>query len=188
MFFKKLVEQHGVDLFIADGLWFALAITDDQVGIYFFYFLSHQPELWDALGIDFFLVAKGYRFQAQNRFAGFAHWLDVLLESRRGRACSELTIRIYKDLRATRSRGSADSRDKRGGDIRIADPDSVALARHAADIVADIDIVIASSQVAACDVSEGSVVVPDVIEELRYHRLYCRRQYLTRAWTYPGQC
>jgi hypothetical protein len=188
MFFKKLVEQHGVDLFIADGLWFALAITDDQVGIYFFYFLSHQSELRDALRIDLFFVAKAHRFQGQNCFAGFAHWLDILLESCRGGAGSELTIRIYKDLRATRSRGSADSRDKRGGDIRIADPDGVALASHAADVVADVDIVISSSQVAACDVSEGSVVVPDVIEELRYHRLYCRRQYLTRAWTYPGQC
>jgi hypothetical protein len=94
-----------------------------------------------------------------------SHWLDVLLRSRRGRTRAELSARIYKDLGATGGRSSADSRDESGSNIRIADPDSVALARHTRNVVADIDIVIAARQVRAGNVAQGGAVIAGVVEK-----------------------
>jgi hypothetical protein len=68
-------------------------------------------------------------------------------------------------LGATGGRCSADSRDESGSDIRIADPDSVALARHIPNVVADIDIVIAARQVRAGDVAQRGVVTAGVVEK-----------------------
>ncbi len=55
MLLEKLIEQHRVDLLVANGLWLTVPITDDQVGVYFFYFLSNESELRYACGSDLFL-------------------------------------------------------------------------------------------------------------------------------------
>ena len=165
MLFEKLVEQHGVDLLVPNGLRLTLTITDDQVGVYFFYFLCNESKLGDTLGIDILFITKAHRLKRQNSSAGFAHWLYILLKSRRGHGRSELTTRIYKDGGPTRSRCSADSRNERGSDIRIADSDGVALICYAEDIVTDIDIIIAKGQAAASQIAQGGVVATDVVEE-----------------------
>ena len=56
-------------------------------------------------------------------------------------------------------------RDECGGDIRIADPDGVALACYPTNVVADIDIITSSRQVRAGDVAQGRVVAAGVIEK-----------------------
>ena len=122
--------------------------------------------------IDLLLVAKAHRLKRQDDFAGFAHWLDILLESRRGRAGSELTVGIYKDGSATEAVAPLIPVDECGGDIRIADPDGVALARHAANDVADIDIVSACGQIGAGAIAQGGVVATGVVEE-RYVTTGC---------------
>jgi hypothetical protein len=85
---------------------------------------------------------------------------------------SELTVRIYKDLGATRGRCSTDSLDKRGSDIRIADPDGVALACHTANVVADIYIIIACGQVGTGDGAQGRIEVTRVVKK-RYVTAGC---------------
>ena len=99
--FEELVKQHRVDLLVADRVRLTLAIADDQVGIYVFHFLSHQSKLRDALRINLFLVAKTHRLERQNRFAGFAHRLDLVLEPRGRRRGAELAICIDENSRAT---------------------------------------------------------------------------------------
>ena len=55
---------------------------------------------------------------------------------------------------------AADPSDDRGGDVWIADPDSVTLASHTIDVGADIDIItIAPAQVIAGVLSYGDVGV-----------------------------
>ena len=45
VFFKKLVEQHRIDLLVPDCLRLALFITGNEVGINFFHFLSNEPKI-----------------------------------------------------------------------------------------------------------------------------------------------
>ena len=62
MFFEKLVEQHRVHRFVANGVRLALLIASHQIGIYLFHLFGHQAELRNtALGINFFLVAERHR-------------------------------------------------------------------------------------------------------------------------------
>ena len=82
MLFQELIEQHRVDRLVADGLEFAVVVAFHQVGIHFFYLLSHQPELGMRLGSNSSFVAKGNRFQGEDYFARLVHRLDLLLETR----------------------------------------------------------------------------------------------------------
>ena len=77
---KKLIKQHRVYLFVADAVRFSFFIAHDQIWVYFFNFLSHQPKLLSGLRIDLLLVSKGNRFQPQERFTGFIDRFDVVLE------------------------------------------------------------------------------------------------------------
>jgi hypothetical protein len=42
--FEKLVEQHRVHRFVADGLRFSMFISGDQDGVNLGHFLGNQPE------------------------------------------------------------------------------------------------------------------------------------------------
>ena len=81
------------------------------------------------------------RFQRQDRFAGPVHWLDLVLEARRGSGCAQVTAGIDDYANATRHRDSANS-----GNVRIgltaarADADRIGLASY--PNVADVDVVI----------------------------------------------
>ena len=44
MFLEKFVEQHGVDLLVADGLGLAVGIASHQIGRRFSHFFSDQAE------------------------------------------------------------------------------------------------------------------------------------------------
>src|SRR6266480_7774982 len=122
-----------------------------------------SPNFRDTLGIDLLLITKADRFKRENSFARFAHRVDILFESRRGANHTELAIGITKDRNAPWGVCSTDSADKSVGDIRVADSDGVALACHTANIVADIDIIIACGQVGAGDIAQGRIVAAGII-------------------------
>ena len=71
MFFEKLVEQHRVHRLVTDADDLAFRVTRYQIGIDFFYFLSYQAELWDAVGVEIWLVSGTSPAEAQ----GPLRWL-----------------------------------------------------------------------------------------------------------------
>ena len=131
MFFEKLVEQHGVDLLVADRVRRALLVANDQVGIYLFHFLGHQPKLRDALRIDLLFVAECDWLQREERFAGLGHGLNFVFEPRRGGARAQLAVSIYKDRSASGSGLSTDAGNVGGSDERFADANCAAVAGNA---------------------------------------------------------
>jgi hypothetical protein len=44
VFFEELIEQHRVDLLIANGFGFAFRIAAQEIGIHFGYFLRDQTK------------------------------------------------------------------------------------------------------------------------------------------------
>jgi hypothetical protein len=84
------------------------------------------------------------------------------------RAEELITPSLPSELQKTRNTPwgvcSTDSADKSVGDIRVTDPDSVALVCYTANDVADIDIVIARGQVGAGAIPQGGVVATGVLK------------------------
>src|SRR5215831_16379224 len=97
MFLEELVEQHRVHSLVAHAVRLALLVTSYQIGINLFHLLGHQAELRHALRVKLFLIAKCDWFERENHFAGLVHWLDVVLETRRGCSCAEVTRRVYNN-------------------------------------------------------------------------------------------
>src|SRR6266480_6307751 len=124
-----------------------------------------SPNFRDTLGIDLLLITKADRFKRENSFARFAHRVDILFESRRGANHTELAIGITKDRNAPWGVCSTDSADKSVGDIRIIDPDGVALACNTANDVANINVVIAKGQIGTGAITQIRVVATDVEKE-----------------------
>src|SRR6266705_65708 len=94
MFFEKLIEQHRVYRFVANGVSFSVSVAGHQVGIYFFHVLSQKAELSDAIGVKLVLVAERDRFEREDNFTGLIHRLDLVFESLRGNDCAEFTVGI----------------------------------------------------------------------------------------------
>ena len=117
MRFEKFIEQHGVHCFVAHSVRFALVVIGNQVRTHLFHFFGHEAELWDAIWVKLFLVAKGHRLQRKDRFARLAHRLDCLLETRRGCDCAEMTTAIY-DTRYTCWNGRLANPGDVGGGLR----------------------------------------------------------------------
>src|SRR5258708_39740705 len=67
-------------------------------------------------------------------------------------------LEFTKDCGATRNSRSTDSPDKGGGNNRGADSNGVALAWHAGDTEADIDVLIAGGAILAGVPPQGSVL------------------------------
>src|SRR4030095_15043978 len=86
------------------------------------------------------LVPEGDRFERENRFARFVHWLDLVLKTLRRENRAELTVGTYNYPYASRSRGSANAGDKRGVVCSPrTDADSIGLAKNPS--VTDSDVV-----------------------------------------------
>ena len=95
MFFKKLVEQHRVYGFVADGIDLALGITGDQVRVHLRHFLGHQSKLRDACLIQLAFVMESHRAQGKQRLTNIAHLGNVSLESARGEKHTELAVIVH---------------------------------------------------------------------------------------------
>jgi hypothetical protein len=102
------------------------------------------------------LVAKGDRFEGEDRFARFIHWLDHFLETRRGRSRAELAIGTDSYSYTSCYSDPTDASDK-GGSLRSyrADADLIRFAGHTR--AADIDIVTASGEVHAGAAPHGDI-------------------------------
>jgi hypothetical protein len=84
MLFEKLIEQHRVDRFVANGLWFSGLVASDEGGVNSA--SSAIAEESACVGSMMFFVAKRDRLQREERFAGVAHRLDFLLIASGGEA------------------------------------------------------------------------------------------------------
>src|SRR5262245_14459669 len=161
MLFKKLVKQHRVYLVVPHGVDVTFFVPHYEMGVYFLHVFRHEAELLCTCGINLLFVTKRYRFKRKERLAGFAHRDNLLLEPLRGGRGAELSISSHKNVRATGDCLAADASNDSGGDIGIADPDSVTLTLYAFNVGPDIDIVaVASTQVIAGILAQGSVGIP----------------------------
>src|SRR5215470_9935260 len=159
MFFEKLIKYHRVDLFVTYAVDSAFFVADYEITIYLLYLFRYQAELQCANRINFLLIAKGNGVKGKEHLTGLIHWFDIVLKSGRGRNRTEVAVCGDKHSRAAGNCCSADSPDKSVGDICIADPDGVALARHALNVKTNIDIIIARREVEAGHVAQGCIGV-----------------------------
>src|SRR5947207_2775588 len=95
MLFEELVEQHRVHRFVTHAVDLPVLVPSHQVGVDPFHFLSHQAKLRDAIRIKLVLVAEGYWFKRQDRFASLGHRLDRLLEPGGGLDRAEMALSIH---------------------------------------------------------------------------------------------
>src|SRR5439155_19317555 len=124
---------------------FSVLLADHYVWIYFFYILGYDSELRCARRINLLLVAKGNRFERQDRFTGFVDRLDAFLKSSRGRSHTQLAIRIDYYLSA-RHRHPRNARNESAVLCALsADPDLIGLAGCSERT--DIDVVTAGGEI-----------------------------------------
>src|SRR5437763_8467693 len=142
----------------------AIGIPDHQIGTDFCHLLSHQTKLWSALGIDLLFVAECDWLQRKNDFAGLFHWLDLILETSRGRRHSKLTAGIDDHARA-RNHDPANSGNK-GSCLCSVCADTYRAGFIKNTFVADINIIIARGEEVTggkpqCNVVESGGVVTE---------------------------
>src|SRR5947209_2713991 len=173
MLFEKLIEQHRVHRFIADGVRFSLLVTGHQVGIHLLHLLSHQPELWDGFRIKLMLVVEGDRFECQDRFARLVHRFDRVLETLRRNDRAELSVRPHNNT-YTRGHGdSADASDK-GGPLRASASDAdLGLLIGATTSITNIDIVAPGHQSVTRQESDRNVAVTSRVVLYRLETAGC---------------
>src|SRR6266508_3526998 len=127
--FEKLIEQHGIDRFVADRFRFAIPMPGHKVGIDLSHFLGNQPKRERARWINLLLVTEAHRPEGEDRFAGLRHRPDLILVAPGGGKRPDFVIAV--DVNGP---GSGDRI------VNIADASSVALASNASDLVTDADV------------------------------------------------
>ena len=98
--FEELIEQHRVHCVVAHGVDLALLIASHQSGVDLFHFLGHETKLWNAIGINFFLVAETDGSEGEDGFARLVHRLDPVLKRSDDAAHPKLTPRVDNNRRA----------------------------------------------------------------------------------------
>ena len=157
MLFEKLIEQHGVDLLVADRVGFSFFVHCYQRRIHLCYFFSNQAKLGDV-GLVV-LVVEGHRFKRENRFTGLVHGVNILLEPLRGDTSTntELTGDRVNRYVATERAITENASDK---GLRLvsfeANTDGVVIG--VSTTVANFDIVIASENGDASALAQRDVV------------------------------
>ena len=143
--FQKLVEQHRVHCFVAHRVNFAILVANYQIRVHFFYFLSYQAELRDAIWIKLFLVAEGTGLSA--RIASLALSIGLIASLKRAEddACPVDPCCLRRTA-APCNRFPSDASDKGGGLCSLR-ADANGVASPATPSIADIDVVIASSEI-----------------------------------------
>jgi hypothetical protein len=94
MFFEKLIEQHRVHSFVANGVNLSVLVAHHQVGVHLGYFLGDQTKLRRAACIA--VVMKRNRLERENGCAGAVHWFNLILEASRGTRRAELAGGVYQ--------------------------------------------------------------------------------------------
>src|SRR5205823_5189415 len=137
-----------------------------QVRINLGHLLSDQTKLPDPSRIKLFLVAEGNWLERQDRFTCLIHWLDVLLEPRRGSRCAQVSLVIYNHADTARYRHTANSGDI-GVGLSSAGADACRPALARLTNIADFDVVTPTGESGAREISEREIVAPGCIIEKR---------------------
>ena len=143
-----LVEQHRVDLLVADSVGLSFFVHQYQGRIHLCDFFSNQAKLGHVSFVP--LVMEGHWFKRKDGFTGRAHGVNVLLEPRRGDPRTKLAVRVnnYWSIGAANGRTiyTAD-KNLRGSTTylrgTVVDADGLALIKRTAGghSPADIDVV-----------------------------------------------
>src|SRR6476659_2366141 len=147
MFFQKLIEQHRIDRFVADGLWFSLLVAGDQLRANLGHLLGDQTKGERLRRIGIFLVTERDRFEREESFAAPVHRLDIMLEPARRGKCADLVVGIYVNRPAVGDRG-----------VNVANTRGVAFTGDAFNARADADIAAAGGESDARSCAQGNVV------------------------------
>ena len=139
--FEKLVEQHRVHRFVADGVRLALFVSRDQIRVHLLHLLSHEAKLRNPSGSSSCLVAESHRFERQDRFACLVHRLDRVLKPLRGDNSAEATISTYDDPYAISDGHSTNTRNN-GAFLNATRADSNRIQVTSLSRIANIDVVI----------------------------------------------
>src|SRR5262245_757752 len=178
MLFEELIEQHRVDLIVANAVGFPFFVHCYQRRIHLCYFFSNQTKLGDV-GLVV-LVVEGHRFKRENRFTGLVHGVNILLEPLRGDASTNTELagdrvnRYVATERATTE--NASDKGLRLGSLE-ANTDGIVI--RATTVGANFDIVTTShnidtgaaaqrdvvrtGSVAECVSANGSIVVASCV-------------------------
>ena len=98
MLFEKLIEQHRVDLLVANGFGLSFWIATHQVRIHFGHFLRDQSKGNRLRSIVLLVVAKADRLKLIDRFAGCVHGLNVMFVSaRRDVGSAKSAVAVYRN-------------------------------------------------------------------------------------------
>ncbi len=175
VFFEKLVEQHRVDVLIADAVGFSFFVRQYQGRIHLCDFFSNQATLGRVGRVP--LVVKGHWFKGKDRFTGPAHGVNILLEPRRGDPGTKLAVWVnqYWCIDRANSR-TVDAREKdlRGsttcGRRAVVDADGVAFIKGPvrAHAWADIDVIATCYYVKA-----GPKTTHDYVRRAAYIVIQC---------------
>jgi hypothetical protein len=65
MLFEELVQQHRLYRVIAHAVRLVFPVSHDQIGIHPLHVLRYKAELWTAIGINIFFIAKCDGFNAR---------------------------------------------------------------------------------------------------------------------------
>src|SRR4029077_3119088 len=96
--FEKFVEQHRVDLLIANGFGQSFWIATYQVWMHFGHFLRNQSKGNRLRSIILLVVAKADWLKLIDRFAGCVHGANVMFVSpRRDVGAAESPVAVYRD-------------------------------------------------------------------------------------------
>src|SRR5262249_16250689 len=116
MLFEELVEQHRVDLLVADASGFSFFVQYYQVRIHLCYFFSNQTPFGRVGHVA--LVMECHWSKRKDHFTGLVHGLNVLLSSsflfpaelplwlrvrKRRRTSGEIVLRLIQIRLATPS-------------------------------------------------------------------------------------
>ena len=159
--FEKLIEQHRVDLLVANRLGLSLRVAPHQIGVHFGYLLSDEAKGKRLRGIILPVVAEADRLQRVECFAGFVHRLDVVfIPARRYIGPPKSAVAIHSNIVGVYSH----NRLHRVRDV--ANASGVILASNAMYAPADADIAVAREEVASCDTNGRVTASGRVVERV----------------------
>ena len=99
MFFKKFIEQHRVDLLIANGFGLPFWIAAYQIGIHFGYFFCDETKGYGLGGVVLLMIPEAHWSERVDRFTSVVHRTDVMFVSARGDVRpAESAAAIYGNL------------------------------------------------------------------------------------------
>ena len=154
---EKLIEQHRVDLLVADRVGFSFFVHCYQRRIHLCYFFSNQTKLGDVGLIV--LVVEGHRFKRENRFTGLVHGVNILLEPLGGDTSTNTELAGDRVNRyAATERAITENASDKGLRLGSFDANTDGVVIGASTTVTNFDIVIPNENGGASTFAQRDVV------------------------------